>query len=86
MIWVVGSGAADLRAEWKYSGRVTYYYDDYSFSRRRITVEISDLRESDSAEYKCRVTTQQPDVEWTGSPGVSLSVTGDAAFLLLTSF
>lgn len=87
VIWVVGSEAVDLRADWKYSGRVTYSYQDYnSQNRRRSSVVISDLRESDSAEYKCRVTTQQPDVDWTGSPGVSFSVTGDAAFLLLNSF
>ncbi|XP_075948144.1 uncharacterized protein LOC142950130 [Anarhichas minor] len=37
---------------------------------------ITDLRESDSAEYKFRFTTNQPDEKYTGSPGVTLSVTG----------
>lgn len=85
MIWVVGYGSVDLKADRKYSGRVQYYYKFYYYTGRRTTVKISDLRESDSAEYKCRVSPQQPGVESTGSPGVSLLVTGDVAFLLLSS-
>ncbi|XP_075939068.1 uncharacterized protein LOC142940066 [Anarhichas minor] len=40
------------------------------------TLIITDLRESDSAEYKFKFTTNQPDEKYTGSPGVTLSVTG----------
>ncbi|XP_075905072.1 B-cell receptor CD22-like [Nelusetta ayraudi] len=70
VIWVVGSGSGDLKADLQYSGRVKYTYNQTG-----CLLEISDLRESDSAEYKCRVTTNPPDVQWTGSPGVILSVT-----------
>lgn len=80
VIWVVGSRSVDLKADQQYSNRVRYYED---FERRRI--KIGDVRESDSAEYQCRVKTQPPDVNLTGSPGVSLSVTGDPAFFCLLS-
>lgn len=80
-IWVLGSRSVDLKADLQYLGRVKNYSND---NWRRYTVEISDLRESDSAEYKCKVTTKPPNVESSGSRGVSLSVTGDAASLLLT--
>ncbi|XP_070847600.1 cell adhesion molecule CEACAM5-like [Chaetodon trifascialis] len=39
------------------------------------TLTITDLRESDSAEYKFRFITNQPKGRYTGSPGVTLSVT-----------
>ncbi|CAL8399026.1 unnamed protein product [Arctogadus glacialis] len=39
------------------------------------TLRIKDLRQSDSAVYKFRFTTNQPDGEYTGDPGVTLSVT-----------
>lgn len=81
VMWDVRSSAVDLKKDLQYSGRVKYYNDD---NLRRYSVEISDVRESDSAEYKCRIKRNPPDVESTGLPGVTLTVTGDAAFLLLT--
>ncbi|XP_034543309.1 B-cell receptor CD22-like [Notolabrus celidotus] len=44
-------------------------------SRKRCTLRITDLRESDSAVYKFRLLTDQPDGKYTGYPGVTLSVT-----------
>lgn len=75
--WVVGDGAVDLRRDGRYSGRVEY--DCYD---RRCTLKISDLRESDSAVYRFRFTTNQPNGEYTGSSGVALSVTGNDSFLV----
>ncbi|XP_069022956.1 B-cell receptor CD22-like [Embiotoca jacksoni] len=60
----------DLTTDSLYVGRVTY--SSYSKS---CSLTIRDLRESDSAEYKFRFITNQPDGRWTGSPGVTLSVT-----------
>uniref|UniRef100_A0A8C9XDP2 B-cell receptor CD22 n=1 Tax=Sander lucioperca TaxID=283035 RepID=A0A8C9XDP2_SANLU len=59
----------DLRTDSKYSGRVQYRCHEKS-----CTLRISDLRESDSAEYKFRFITNQ-DVKYSGLPGVTLSVT-----------
>ncbi|XP_071208946.1 B-cell receptor CD22-like isoform X2 [Salvelinus alpinus] len=39
------------------------------------TLKITDLRESDSAEYKFKFITDQTGGKYTGSPGVTLSVT-----------
>ena len=39
-------------------------------------LNIKLLRLSDSAVYKFRFTTNQPGEEYTGDPGVKLSVTG----------
>ena len=39
------------------------------------TLRIKDLRQSDSDVYKFRFTTNQPGGEYTGDPGVTLSVT-----------
>ncbi|XP_056440089.1 sialic acid-binding Ig-like lectin 10 [Gadus chalcogrammus] len=39
------------------------------------TLRIRDLRQSDSAVYKFRFTTNQPGGEYTGDPGVTLSLT-----------
>ncbi|XP_038559669.1 uncharacterized protein LOC119891811 [Micropterus salmoides] len=60
----------DLRTDSKYAGRVEYHCD-----KKDCTMRITDLRESDSAEYKFRFITNQPDGRFTGSPGVTLSVT-----------
>ncbi|XP_071359875.1 B-cell receptor CD22-like [Trachinotus anak] len=59
----------DLRTEPEYLGRVQYY-----FGENACTLTITDLRESDSAEYKFRFTTNQPGGKYTGSPGVTLFV------------
>ncbi|XP_047431907.1 uncharacterized protein LOC125000403 [Mugil cephalus] len=53
-----------------YSGRVTLSHD-----KNISTLRISDLRESDSAQYKFSFTTNQPGGKYTGSPGVNLTVT-----------
>uniref|UniRef100_UPI0037E7C35D B-cell receptor CD22-like n=1 Tax=Semicossyphus pulcher TaxID=241346 RepID=UPI0037E7C35D len=60
----------DLTADSDYTGRVQYV-----FHENDCTLRITDLRESDSAEYKFRFTTNQPGGSFSGSPGVTLSVT-----------
>ncbi|XP_069024161.1 sialoadhesin-like [Embiotoca jacksoni] len=60
----------DLTTDSLYVGRVS---SDSSWKSCSLT--ITDLRESDSAEYKFRFITNQPEGRWTGSPGVTLSVT-----------
>ncbi|XP_076585208.1 sialoadhesin-like [Chaetodon auriga] len=60
----------DLRTDSQYSGRV-----EYSYNNNDCTLRITDLRESDSAEYKFSFTTNQRDRSYTGSPGVTLTVT-----------
>ena len=42
----------------------------------KCTLRIKDLRQSDSALYKFTFTTNRPALEYTGNPGVMLSVTG----------
>ncbi|XP_049428399.1 sialoadhesin-like [Epinephelus fuscoguttatus] len=59
----------DLKKDSSYKGRVEYH-----FNMNYCTLRIRDLRESDSAEYKFRFTTNHPNA-YTGSPGVTLSVT-----------
>uniref|UniRef100_A0A665VTW5 B-cell receptor CD22 n=1 Tax=Echeneis naucrates TaxID=173247 RepID=A0A665VTW5_ECHNA len=58
----------DLKTDSDYSGRV-----QYDCGQNDCTLRITDLRESDSAEYKFRFTTNQPGGKYTGSPGVTLS-------------
>uniref|UniRef100_A0A8C4H831 B-cell receptor CD22 n=1 Tax=Dicentrarchus labrax TaxID=13489 RepID=A0A8C4H831_DICLA len=65
-----GNELVDLRTDPEYSGRVQYISDN-----NNCTLRITDLRESDSAEYKFRFTTNQTRGEYSGSPGVTLSVT-----------
>ena len=48
----------------------------WSTCRGKCTLRIRDLRQTDSAEYKFRFTTNQPGGKYTGDPGVTLSVTG----------
>ncbi|KAE8300569.1 Titin [Larimichthys crocea] len=60
----------DLRTNPEYAGRLKYYCD-----RMACTLRITDLRESDSAEYKFRFKDKE-DRKFTGSPGVTLSVAG----------
>ena len=62
----------DLRTDSKYAGRVQYHCD-----KNDCTLTITDLRESDSAEYKFRFITNDPGGKYTGSPGVTLTVTGN---------
>uniref|UniRef100_A0A671TFW1 Ig-like domain-containing protein n=2 Tax=Sparus aurata TaxID=8175 RepID=A0A671TFW1_SPAAU len=60
----------DLKTDSDYQDRV-----EYSCSEKSCTLRITDLRESDSAEYKFRFITNQPGGRYTGSPGVTLRVT-----------
>ncbi|XP_060923484.1 B-cell receptor CD22-like [Limanda limanda] len=60
----------DLRIDPEYSGRV-----ENLCGNNKCTLRISNLRESDSAVYKFRFTTNQPTGSFTGSAGVTLSVT-----------
>ena len=70
----------DLRSDADYADRVEYSCGEISCTRNscygKCTLRISDLRLSDSAEYKFQFITNQPDGEYTGDPGVKLSVTG----------
>ncbi|XP_060938469.1 B-cell receptor CD22-like [Limanda limanda] len=59
----------DLRTDPEYSGRV-----ENLCGNNKCTLRISNLRESDSAVYKFRFTTNQPAGSLTGSAGVTLSV------------
>nr|XP_029503019.1 Down syndrome cell adhesion molecule-like protein 1 homolog [Oncorhynchus nerka]XP_029503020.1 Down syndrome cell adhesion molecule-like protein 1 homolog [Oncorhynchus nerka] len=54
-----------------YKARVTYHKDN----KNDCTLRITDLRESDSATYMFRFITDQTGGRFTGSPGVTLSVT-----------
>ncbi|XP_053274730.1 cell adhesion molecule 4 [Pleuronectes platessa] len=60
----------DLRTDLEYSGRV-----ENLCGNNKCTLRISNLRESDSAVYKFRFTTNQPTGSLTGSTGVTLNVT-----------
>uniref|UniRef100_A0A4W6EEQ8 B-cell receptor CD22 n=1 Tax=Lates calcarifer TaxID=8187 RepID=A0A4W6EEQ8_LATCA len=59
----------DLRTDSDYTGRVQYHCAENS-----CTLTITDLRESDSAEYKFRFITNQDGGCFTGSPGVTVSL------------
>uniref|UniRef100_A0A669F7Y8 B-cell receptor CD22 n=1 Tax=Oreochromis niloticus TaxID=8128 RepID=A0A669F7Y8_ORENI len=63
-------GPVDLRTDPDYTGRV-----EHQFHEKDCTLRITDLRESDSAEYKFRFMTNQYGGSYTGSPGVTLTVT-----------
>ncbi|XP_071385999.1 B-cell receptor CD22-like [Centroberyx affinis] len=65
-----GGKYVDLRTESEYEGRVAYHGDQKNCSLR-----ITDLRETDSAVYKFRFITNHPTGKYTGSPGVTLTVT-----------
>ncbi|XP_053275688.1 basement membrane-specific heparan sulfate proteoglycan core protein-like [Pleuronectes platessa] len=60
----------DLRTDPEYSGRV-----ENLCGNNKCTLRISNLTESDSAVYKFRFTTNQPNGSLTGSTGVTLNVT-----------
>ncbi|XP_042291206.1 uncharacterized protein LOC121912817 [Thunnus maccoyii] len=65
-----GAEYVDLRTDSEYAGRVQYHCD-----KNNCTLRITDLRESDSAQYKFRFITNQSGGRFTGLPGVSLTVT-----------
>ncbi|KAK2918571.1 hypothetical protein Q8A73_002942 [Channa argus] len=60
----------DLLTDSDYTGRVRYHCENNT-----CTLTITDLRLGDSAVYKFRFTTNQPEGSYTGLPGVTLSVT-----------
>ncbi|XP_074539182.1 B-cell receptor CD22-like [Halichoeres trimaculatus] len=66
-----GRTYVDLGSDPDYSGRV-----EYLFKQNDCTLRIKDLRESDSAKYTFRFTTNQEEDSVTDSPGVTLTVTG----------
>ncbi|XP_034543307.1 sialoadhesin-like [Notolabrus celidotus] len=67
---ISSSTHVDLKTDSDYSGRVEYH-----FNERDCTLRIKDLRESDSAQYKFKFTTNQQGGSFTGEPGVTLTVT-----------
>ncbi|XP_059900983.1 B-cell receptor CD22-like isoform X2 [Gadus macrocephalus] len=76
---VSNSQPVDLRGDADYTGRVGYSCGEVRCTGSRChgtcTLRIKELRESDSAVYKFRFTTNQPRGEYTVDPGVTLSVT-----------
>uniref|UniRef100_A0A8C4HF95 B-cell receptor CD22 n=1 Tax=Dicentrarchus labrax TaxID=13489 RepID=A0A8C4HF95_DICLA len=60
----------DIKTDPEYSGRVQYICGNND-----CTLRITDLRESDSAEYKFRFITNQPGGRYFGRHGITLSVT-----------
>ena len=70
----------DLLSDSDYRGRVESICGKVSCTGSRChgtcTLRIRDLRQSDSAVYKFRFTTNQPGGKYTGDPGVTLSLTG----------
>ncbi|XP_030205552.1 carcinoembryonic antigen-related cell adhesion molecule 6-like [Gadus morhua] len=69
----------DLEHDADYTGRFEYSCGSVRCIRSRChgtcSLRIKDLRQSDSAVYKFRITTNQAGGEYTGDPGVKLSVT-----------
>ncbi|CAL8399028.1 unnamed protein product [Arctogadus glacialis] len=69
----------DLKNDTDYRGRVESICGEVSCTGSRChgtcTLRIKDLRQSDSDVYKFRFTTNQPGGEYTGDPGVTLSLT-----------
>ncbi|KAK0136534.1 B-cell receptor CD22 [Merluccius polli] len=69
----------DLISDTDYAGRVEYSCQGnsckWSTCKVKCTLRIRDLRQTDSAEYKFRFTTNRPGGKYTGDPGVTLSVT-----------
>ncbi|XP_064816202.1 sialoadhesin-like isoform X2 [Oncorhynchus masou masou] len=70
--WGTGVEPEDLGQDPEYAGRLEYHGD----KKKDCTLRITDLRERDSAMYKFRLLTDQEGGKYSGSPGVSLSVTG----------
>ncbi|XP_070966076.1 sialoadhesin-like [Oncorhynchus clarkii lewisi] len=62
----------DLGQDPEYADRLEYHGD----KKKDCTLKITDLRERDSATYKFRLLTDQEGGKYSGSPGVTLSVTG----------
>uniref|UniRef100_A0A3P8YW20 B-cell receptor CD22 n=1 Tax=Esox lucius TaxID=8010 RepID=A0A3P8YW20_ESOLU len=71
--WFINSNVnVNLIGYSDYRGRVTYR----NHTNNNNTLIITDLRQSDSAQYWFRFITVKPGNQWTGTPAVTLSVTG----------
>ncbi|XP_014038251.2 sialoadhesin [Salmo salar] len=70
--WGTGTEPKNLGQDPKYAGRVDYHLD----KKKVCNLKIRDLRESDSATYRFRLLTDQTGGKYSGSPGVTLPVTG----------
>ncbi|KAJ8001595.1 hypothetical protein DPEC_G00171100 [Dallia pectoralis] len=70
--WII-TFDVNLQTDSNYSGRVTYRNYTSNHDNNNHTLTITDLRETDSAEYKFRFITDQPRGQWIGQPGVTLS-------------
>ncbi|MCI4393393.1 hypothetical protein PGIGA_G00157070 [Pangasianodon gigas] len=69
-----GVDPEDVREDKEYQGRVQYTQS----SQNNCSLRITNLRERDSQTYRFRFYTDDPNGKYTGQPGVSLSVTGNA--------
>ncbi|XP_036417974.1 uncharacterized protein LOC118801716 [Colossoma macropomum] len=65
----------ELSEEEQFAGRVEFIGD----KERNCTLRMRDVRERDSGEYRFQFSTQSGET-FTGSPGVTLKVTGDHEF------
>ncbi|KAJ8001573.1 hypothetical protein DPEC_G00170880 [Dallia pectoralis] len=65
----------NLQTDPNYSGRVAYRNYNSNHDNNNHTLTITDLRMTDSAEYKFTFITDQPRGQWIGQPGVTLHVT-----------
>ncbi|XP_042069693.1 uncharacterized protein LOC102296053 [Haplochromis burtoni] len=65
----------DLKTESEYKNHV-----EYQCKNNNCTLRITDLTESDSAEYKFRFITNDPRGKYSGVPGVTLTVTDKIIF------
>ncbi|KAL1005536.1 hypothetical protein UPYG_G00060350 [Umbra pygmaea] len=74
--WFINNDAdgnpVNLMDDLVFRDHVTYRSDE----KNEHILTITDLRETDSAEYKFRLITDQPGGKYAGRPGVTLTVTG----------
>ncbi|XP_038131274.1 B-cell receptor CD22-like [Cyprinodon tularosa] len=70
--WITGNDHVSFATKKEYEGRVT---NSCSRQKKRCTLRITDLKESDSAVYKFRFITNLLLGSYTGEPGIQLSVT-----------
>ncbi|XP_029595854.1 titin isoform X3 [Salmo trutta] len=70
--WFTKWETEDIGRDPEYAGHVEYHGD----KEKDCTLRITDLRERDSSTYRFRLLTDQEGGTYTGSPGVTLSVTG----------
>ena len=71
--WQSGDDHKDVGEYHQYKGRV-----QYSQTLNTCRMTITDLRESDAQTYSFRFHTDDPDGNYSGEPGVTLSVTGNS--------